>query len=148
MRRGADLAKAWAADLDLLLVAREAEEEIVLLALHAGRLVEGADVVGFHLPIVLVLLAAHTVPPCSRPSYSSPRESSSHKEPPPGEDIPGCIIGLKHAETCGLWRGILPKTCLLGFQHTLQRRYIGAQIVVQSERGERGCGFYLGRDRV
>ena len=53
------------ADLYLPLVPRESEEEVVFLALHTGLLVQWADMPLLHLPIILVLLAAHAVPACS-----------------------------------------------------------------------------------
>ena len=76
-QRSAETANSWSpddwkvADLYLLLVAGEAEEEVVLFALHARLLVQRTDMVSLHLPIILVLLAAHAIPTCDNTGFQT-----------------------------------------------------------------------------
>ena len=57
--------------LNLALVFAEGEEVVLLLPLYAALLVRGAHVVPLHLAVVLVGLAAHTIPPCRTANESS-----------------------------------------------------------------------------
>lgn len=52
--------------LQLLLVARQAEEEVLLFSVYAGLAVHRAVMLRIYLVILLVLLTAHTVPTCMK----------------------------------------------------------------------------------
>ncbi len=50
--------------LELLLVARQSEEEVLLFSVYAGLAVHRAVMLRIYLVILLVLLTPHTVPTC------------------------------------------------------------------------------------
>ena len=52
--------------LELLLVARQSEEEILLFSVYAGLAVHRTEMLRIYLLILLVLLTAHTVPTCTK----------------------------------------------------------------------------------
>jgi len=52
--------------LQLLLVARQPEEEVLLFSVYAGLAVHRAVMLRIYLIVLLVLLTAHTVPTCVR----------------------------------------------------------------------------------
>ena len=52
--------------LQLLLVARQSEEEVFLFSVYAGLAVHRTEMLRIYLLILLVLLTAHTVPTCTK----------------------------------------------------------------------------------
>ena len=52
--------------LELLLVARQPEEEVLLFSVYAGLAVHRAIMLRIYLIILLVLLTSHTVPTCMK----------------------------------------------------------------------------------
>jgi hypothetical protein len=52
--------------LELLLIARQPEEEVLLFSVYAGLAVHRAIMLRVYLVILLVLLTSHTVPTCMK----------------------------------------------------------------------------------